>query len=151
MRESKYELTNWKKWKYKINLLKETKEELKDMKKAIPIGSDNMPGGSHTSVIDKMQRIIDECDRYDDVINNYQFIVNRLERAIATLSIEERKVCIIIANNPYNYKTREMEALEKGFSRATFYRILDDVYSKLDDMLLIKTEMTVNDYDREIY
>lgn len=150
MRESKYELTNWKKWKYKINLLKETKEELKDMKKTVPI-SDNMPGGSHTSVIDKMQRIIDECDRYDDVINNYQFIVNRLERAVATLSVEERKVCIIFANNPYNHKAREMEALEKGFSRATFYRILDDVYSKLDDMLLIKTEMTINDYDREIY
>lgn len=151
MRESKYELTNWKKWKYKINLLKEIKEELKDMKKAIPIGSDNMPGGSHISVIDKMQRIIDECDRYDDVISNYQFIVNRLERAIAALSTEERKVCIIFANNPYNHKAREMEALEKGFSRATFYRILDDVYSKLDDLLCIKTEMTINDYDREIY
>lgn len=151
MRESKYELANWKKWKYKINLLKETKEELKDMKKAIPIGSDNMPGGSHISVIDKMQRIIDECDRYDDVISNYQFIVNRLERAIAALSTEERKVCIIFANNPYNHKAREMEALEKGFSRATFYRILDDVYSKLDDLLCIKTEMTINDYDREIY
>lgn len=151
MRESKYELTNWKKWKYKINLLKETKEELKDMKKAIPIGSDNMPGGSHISVIDKMQRIIDECDRYDDVISNYQFIVNRLERSIATLSGEERKVCIIFANNPYNHKAREMEALEKGFSRATFYRILDDVYSKLDDLLCIKFEMTINDYDREIY
>lgn len=151
MRESRYELTNWKKWKHKIKLLEETKEELKDMKRAIPIGSENMPGGNHGSIISKMQNIIDECDRYDDVISNYQFIVNRLERAIATLSTEERKVCIIFANNPYNHKLREMEALEKGFSRATFYRILDDVYSKLDDMLCLKTEMTVNDYDREIY
>ena len=48
--------------------------------------------------------------------------------------------------------------MEKGYSRATFYRILDTVYVKLDELLCVNkekitndTEMTINDYDREIY
>ena len=102
MRESKYELTNWKKWKYISQLLKETKNQLKDMRRAIPIGIDNMPGGSHSSIITKMQNIIEECEQYDTLIDYYDFMINRLERAIATLNKDERKVCIIFSNNPKN-------------------------------------------------
>lgn len=151
MRESKYELINWTKWKRTSQLLKETRNQLKDMRRAIPIGSDNMPGGNHSSVIANMQRVIDECDEYDTLISYYDFMVNRLERAIATLNENERKVCIIFSNNPYNSDAREFDANEKGFSRATFYRIIEDIYDKLDDMLCLNTVMTINDYDKEIY
>ena len=153
MRESKYQLSNWKKWKYKIKLLEETRDELKDMRRAIPIGSEEMPGGSHKSIINKMSRIVELCDEYDILINDYKFLVRRLESAIATLDDDKRKVCIIYSNYPNNSCKREMEALERGLSRATFYRLLDSVYIELDELLEINKSnvMTINDYDREIY
>lgn len=151
MKESKYYLQNWKKWKRTVQLLEETRDELMDMKRAIPIGSDNMPGGNHSSVIAKMQKIIDQCDQYNILISNYNFLINSLERAITVLNEEEKEVCIIFSNNPDNSDVREAIASKRGYSRSVFYRKLDDVYVKLDRLLCLSPIMTIDDYDKEIY
>lgn len=151
MKESKYYLQNWKKWKRTVQLLEETRDELMDMKRAIPIGSDNMPGGNHSSVIAKMQKIIEQCDQYDILISNYNFLINSLERAITVLNEEEKEVCIIFSNNPDNSDLREALASKRGYSRSVFYRKLDDVYIKLNMLLCLSPIMTIDDYDKEIY
>lgn len=144
MNEAKYELKNWKKWKRTVQLLEETRNQLKDMKKGINIDPFSMPGSGHKSTIENMNKIIEECEQYDQLIEYYNFFIERLERAVTELlDKKQREVCLIYANYP-NYKKREFEAMKSGYSAKTFYRILHDSIEELNAVLCpFDSNMTV--------
>ena len=52
MKESKYQVLNWKRWKATAILLKETKKELENTTQAISY-SNELPGGSHKTIYEK--------------------------------------------------------------------------------------------------
>ena len=135
MNEAKYELKNWKKWKRTVQLLEETRDQLKDMKKGINIDLFSMPGSGHKSTIEQMDKIIEQCEQYDQLIEYYNFFINRLEKALTELLDEtQREVCLIYAHNR-DYKKREFEAFKKGYAQKTFYRILNKSADILNDVL----------------
>lgn len=129
MKESKYELKNWKRWKHTLMLLNNTKEHLKNKKNSLVYDD-------HGEIIEKMNTLINESKQYDQIIFYYQLFINRLEHAINDLLNEEEKICILIyANDPDNASKREYNALEKGISRTTYYKILSNACNKLDKVL----------------
>ena len=130
MKESKYELKNWKRWKHTVVLLNNTKEQLQNKKNDLYI--DN----NHNQIVEKINNLIEECKQYDQIIFYYQFFIQRLECAINDLLNEEEKICVLIyANDPDNSSKREYSALEKGISRTTYYKILSNACNKLDKVL----------------
>ena len=130
MKESKYELKNWKRWKHTVVLLNNTKEQLENKKNYLYI--DN----NHNQIVEKINNLIEECKQYDQIIFYYQFFIQRLECAINDLLNEEEKICVLIyANDPDNSSKREYSALEKGISRTTYYKILSNACNKLDKVL----------------
>lgn len=135
--EAKYELKRWTKWKRMIQLLEETRDQLYDMNKAIDYDPKiGLPGTGHDITHEKMLKLISECDQYNLIISEYEFLVNRLEKGITELlTKEQRQVCIIYANHPNNSSAREMAALEHGFSRATYYRLLGESFEILTAFL----------------
>ncbi|WP_455682979.1 hypothetical protein [Thomasclavelia sp.] len=129
MKESKYELKNWKRWKHTLMLLNNTKEHLKNKKNSLVYDD-------HGEIIEKMNTLINESKQYDQIIFYYQLFINRLEHAINDLLNEEEKICVLIyANDPDNASKREYNALEKGISRTTYYKILSNACNKLDKVL----------------
>lgn len=135
MSEAKWELKNWCKWKRTVRLLEETRDQLKDTTQGICINTEEMPGGSHRPVTDKFNKIIEECDKYDEVIKQYNFIIDRLEKALTELlNVEQREVCILYANNRDSNK-REFMAIQVGYPKSTYYRILNESYDILDSFL----------------
>ena len=135
MNEAKYELKNWKKWKRTVQLLEETRDQLKDMKKGINIDPFSMPGSGHKSTIEQMDKIIEQCEQYDQLIEYYNFFINRLEKALTELLDEtQREVCLIYANYK-NFRQKEFEAIKKGYTTPTFYRILNDSCNLLNTVL----------------
>ena len=76
MKESKYELKNWKRWKHTVVLLNNTKEQLENKKNDLYI--DN----NHNQIVEKINNLIEECKQYDQIIFYYQFFIQRLECAI---------------------------------------------------------------------
>lgn len=135
MNEAKYELKNWKKWKRTVQLLEETRDQLKDMKKGINIDPFSMPGSGHKNTIEQMDKIIEQCEQYDQLIEYYNFFINRLEKALIELLDEtQREVCLIYANYAF-YKKREYVALTKGYSKTNFYKILKDSMELLNNVL----------------
>ena len=130
MKESKYELKNWKRWKHTVVLLNNTKEQLENKKNDLYI--DN----NHNQIVEKINNLIEEWKQYDQIIFYYQFFIQRLECAINDLLNEEEKICVLIyANDPDNSSKREYSALEKGISRTTYYKILSNACNKLDKVL----------------
>lgn len=129
MKESKYELKNWKRWKHTLMLLNNTKEQV-EIKKTSLVNDD------HSEIIEKTNNLIEECKQYDEIIFYYQFFIERLEHSINDLLNEEEKICVLIyANDPDNSSKREYNALEKGISRTTYYKILSNACNKLDNVL----------------
>ncbi|MFQ8704852.1 MAG: hypothetical protein ACLR9T_02220 [Thomasclavelia sp.] len=129
MKESKYELKNWKRWKHTLMLLNNTKEQV-EIKKTSLVNDD------HSEIIEKTNNLIEECKQYDEIIFYYQFFIERLEHSINDLLNEEEKNCVLIyANDPDNSSKREYNALEKGISRTTYYKILSNACNKLDKVL----------------
>lgn len=129
MKESKYELKNWKRWKHTLMLLNNTKEHLKNKKNSLVYDD-------HGEIIEKMNTLINESKQYDQIIFYYQLFINRLEHAINDLLNEEEKICVLIyTNDPDNASKREYNALEKGISRTTYYKILSNACNKLDKVL----------------
>lgn len=130
MKESKYELKNWKRWKHTLMLLNNTKEQL-EIKKACLVNDD------HSEIIEKINTLIDESKQYDKIIFYYKFFIERLEKSINDLLNKEEKICVLIyANDPDNASKREYSALEKGISRTAYYKILSNACNKLDKVLL---------------
>lgn len=130
MKESKYELKNWKRWKHTMMLLNNTKEQLENKKEVLYINN------NHSQIVKKINNLIEECKQYDQIIFYYQFFIERLEHAINDLLNEEEKICVLIyANDPDNSSKREYNALEKGISRTTYYKILSNACDKLDKVL----------------
>lgn len=139
MKESKYELKNWKRWKHTLYLLKKTKQELNNKK----IITDNQ----HQDISNRMQALTEKIDQYDLIILNYEFFIERLEDAVNSLLNDEEKICILIyANDPENATKREYKALEKGISRTTYYKTLSDACNKLDKVLSPFNEQDLNNY-----
>jgi uncharacterized protein YifE (UPF0438 family) len=135
MSRAKQDLQDWAGWKRTVSLLQETKALIQNTTLGIRYDTDDMPGGNHQSIHQKMARIIEEVEKYDHVIGQYEFLINRLESGINTLlTKDEKEVVIIYANNQTSEK-REVEALVKGYSRASYYRILDIAIDKLDKVL----------------
>lgn len=142
MQESKYQVANWKKWKATRNLLASTKNELMNNIKAISY-SNELPGGSHRSVIEKYNKLIDDLKIYDEYIRAYDVMIFRIENAITNLlNKEQRKILLIYANHPAkgDYRKREDEALLIGLSRSNYYNKLSDIFNILDDALVIDTK-----------
>ncbi len=139
MKESKYELKNWKRWKHTLYLLKKTKLELNNKK----IIADDQ----HRDISEKMQAIIKEIEQYDSIIFNYEFFIERLEEAVNSLLTNEEKTCVLIyANDPENAAKREYNALEKGISRTAYYKTLSNACNKLDKVLTPFSEQDLNNY-----
>lgn len=135
MSRAKQYLQDWASWKRTVNLLQETKVQLQNTTLGIRYDTDDMPGGNHQSVHQKMARIIAETDKYDHVINQYKFLIDKLETAINTLlTKDERRVVIIYANHQTS-KKREVEALGNGYSRTVYYELLQNAIGKLDKVL----------------
>ena len=142
MKESKYELKNWKRWKHTVVLLNNTKEQLENKKNDLYI--DN----NHNQIVEKINNLIEECKQYDQIIFYYQFFIQRLECAINDLLNEEEKICVLIyANDPDNSSKREYSALEKGISRTTYYKILSNACNKLDKVLAPNVLKNYNSWD----
>ncbi len=144
MKESKYELKNWKRWKHTVVLLNNTKEQLENKKNDLYINMrqeedtfyDLYIDNNHNQIVEKINNLIEECKQYDQIIFYYQFFIQRLECAINDLLNEEEKICVLIyANDPDNSSKREYSALEKGISRTTYYKILSNACNKLDKVL----------------
>lgn len=134
MQESKYQVSNWKKWKATRNLLASTKNELMNDIKAISY-SNELPGGNHRSVIEKYNKLIEDLKIYDDYIRAYDIVINRLEDAITNLLNEEQRIIVLIYANCRDSKKREEESLKKGISRTDFYRKLSEIFNILDEVL----------------
>lgn len=137
MQEAKYQIKNWKKWKATKYLLIQTKNELMNDIKAITY-TDELPGGSHKSIADKYNKLIEDVKVYDDYIKAYGFLIDRLENAIATmLNKDQREAVIIYSNNPWkgDCEKRINEALKAGFSKSSFYDLLNESYNILDSVL----------------
>ncbi|RGG80313.1 hypothetical protein DWW76_12705 [Coprobacillus sp. AF17-11AC] len=147
MQESKYQVINWKKWKDTKRLLEETRDQLKDDRKAITY-SNEMPGTNHLSVIQRYNKILEKTELFDDYIYAYKVVIERLENCIASLlNQEQRKAVIIYANNPGKGEsgTREQEALKQGFSRAKFYELINQSFNILDAVLDLKPMQKMED------
>lgn len=130
MKESRYELKNWKRWKHTLILLNNTKEHLENEKKSLCRNND------HLQIIEKINNLIDEIKEYEQIIFYYHFFIERLESAINNLLNQEEKTCVLIyANEPDNAAKREYAALEKGISRTTYYKLLNSASNKLDKVL----------------
>lgn len=143
MQESKFQVMNWKKWKATSLLLKNTKEELQNNIKAISYDN-SLPGGPHKTIFEKYNKLIDMLEKYDQHIEMYDTMVNNLENSITSLLNEDqRKVIIIYANYPNKGQSdeREKEALEKGYSRANFYRIANESFEILDSVLKLNSDV----------
>ncbi len=138
MKESKYQVLNWKRWKATGILLKETKKELENTTQAISY-SNELPGGSHKTIYEKYNKLIENLDKYDEHIKMYDTVVDFLEESITKLLNEkQREVIIIYSNYPNNSIERINEAVKKGYSQATFYRIADEAFDILDEVLALK-------------
>lgn len=138
MKESKYQVLNWKRWKATAILLKETKKELENTTQAISY-SNELPGGSHKTIYEKYNKLIENLDKYDEHIKMYDTVVDFLEESITKLLNEkQREVIIIYSNYPNNSTERINEAVKKGYSQATFYRIADEAFDILDEVLALK-------------
>lgn len=137
MNEAKWELNNLNKWKKTVKLLEETKDDLRDMRVAIVIDPNSLPGGSaHETVFNKMNRIVEQCANYDVIIKNYNFMINRIEKAMdELLNVEQKEVCYIYANYSESIE-RESVASKKGYTRASYYRILNKSLEILNEALL---------------
>lgn len=143
MQESKFQVMNWKKWKATSLLLKNTKEELQNNIKAISYDN-SLPRGPHKTIFEKYNKLIDMLEKYDAHIKMYDTMINQLENCITTLLNEDqRKVIIIYANYPNKGQSdeREKEALEKGYSRANFYRIANESFEILDSVLKLNSDV----------
>ena len=69
----------------------------------------------------------------------YDTVVDFLEESITKLLNEkQREVIIIYSNYPNNSIERINEAVKKGYSQATFYRIADEAFDILDEVLALK-------------
>ena len=138
MKESKYQVLNWKRWKATAILLKETKKELENTTQAISY-SNELPGGSHKTIYEKYNKLIENLDKYDEHIKMYDTVIDFLEESITKLLNEkQREVIIIYSNYPNNSIERINEAVKKGYSQATFYRIADEAFDILDEVLALK-------------
>lgn len=147
MQESKYQVISWKKWKDTKRLLEETRNQLKDDRKAITY-SNEMPGTNHLSVIQRYNKILEKTELFDDYIYAYKVVIERLENCIASLlNQEQRKAVIIYANNPGKGESgiREQEALKQGFSRAKFYELINQSFNILDAVLDLKPMQKMDD------
>lgn len=145
MQESKYQVKHWKKWKATSFLLKQTKKELANNIKAISYDN-SLPGGNHKTIFDKYNKLIEQLAEYDKHIEMYDTVVNFLENAIAELlNDEQREVIIIYANFPNKGDSdkRENKALEKGYSRAYYYRVLNEAFDILDSVLIISNRKDI--------
>lgn len=139
MKESKYELKNWKRWKHTLYLLKKTREELNDKKIIID--------DEHQEINKMMQDIVSKIEHYDLIIYNYEFFIKRLEEAINKILTNEEKTCVLIyANEPDNAAKREYTALEKGISRTVYYKTLSNACNKLDKVLAPFNDQDLNNY-----
>ena len=131
MKESKYQVLNWKRWKATAILLKETKKELENTTQAISY-SNELPGGSHKTIYEKYNKLIENLDKYDTVVDFLEESITKL------LNEKQREVIIIYSNYPNNSIERINEAVKKGYSQATFYRIADEAFDILDEVLALK-------------
>lgn len=137
MQESKFQVINWKRWKATKKLLEETRDELRDDRKAISY-SIEMPGTGHKSIVQRYNKLIEDIDVYDELICAYNLFIERLEKCIASLLNQEQRIAIIIyANNPNKGESiiREQEALKQGFSRTKFYELINQSFTILDTVL----------------
>lgn len=108
MKESKYELKNWKRWKHTLYLLKKTREELNDKKIIID--------DEHQEINKMMQDIVSKIEHYDLIIYNYEFFIKRLEEAINKILTNEEKTCVLIyANEPDNAAKENIQLWKKEF------------------------------------
>ena len=98
MKESKYQVLNWKRWKATGILLKETKKELENTTQAISY-SNELPGGSHKTIYEKYNKLIENLDKYDEHIKMYDTVVDFLEESITKLLNEKQREVIIIYSN----------------------------------------------------
>ena len=139
MKESKYELKNWKRWKHTLYLLKKTREGLNGKKIIID--------DEHQEINKMMQDIVSKIEHYDLIIYNYEFFIKRLEEAIDKILTNEEKTCVLIyANDPDNAAKREYTALEKGISRTVYYKTLSSACNKLDKVLAPFNDQDLNNY-----
>ncbi len=142
MKESKYQVLNWKKWKAIAILLKETKRDLENTTQAISY-SNELPGSSHKTIFEKYNKLIENIEEYDKHIKMYDTVVNHLENSIRKLLNEkQREVITIYANYPNkgDSNKRTKEAAKKGYSQATFYRIADEAFDILDEVLTLNSK-----------
>ena len=136
MRESKYQVINWKRWKYTSELLKETKEDLQKNIKAVSY-SNELPGENHKTMFQKYNKLIEQLEVYDQHIMMYDTVIKHLENSIATLLDKKQREVIIIYSNYRDSHDRIEEALKKGYSQATFFRIANEAFDILDTVLSI--------------
>lgn len=131
IREARSELKQWRQWKRTIQLLEETKEEIMDTRKSTTYNSSiSLPGGSHYSIHEKMQKIIETVQQYDVVISEYKFLVNRLEKTIQTLLTSEEKAVVLIFTNEEDY-------MDYGYSKSAYYRLLNNALMKIGAVLVV--------------
>lgn len=140
MKESKFQILHWKKWKATSYLLKKTKKDLENTTQAISYSSE-LPGGSHSTIFEKYNKLIENKKIYDKHIQMYDTVIDFLEKAIAELlNKKQKEVIMIYANYPRSNSDRLNEASKLGYSQATFYRIADESFDILDTVLDPKKE-----------
>ena len=89
--------------------------------------------------VEKYNKLIENLDKYDEHIKMYDTVVDFLEESITKLlNKKQREVIIIYSNYPNNSIERINEAVKKGYSQATFYRIAEEAFDILDEVLALK-------------
>lgn len=136
MKESKFELKNWKRWKHTLVLLEKSKQEISSLTNITHSDDKSSIALKHQVIQKRKKQLIDELEVYEMLIHDYKFFISRLENAINELLNEDEHVVVMIyANDPDNALAREYNALEQGISRTTYYKLLNSACNKLDKVL----------------
>ena len=84
---------------------------------------------------EKYNKLIENLDKYDEHIKMYDTVIDFLEESITKLLNEKQREVIIIYSN---YPNNSIERINEGYSQATFYRIADEAFDILDEVLALK-------------
>ena len=119
-----FKISKLKDGKRMSKFLKETKEQLLDKRKAISY-SPEIPG-CHSTIFQEYNKLLEKTEDYDKCIEVYDTYIYILEKAINDLLDERHKEIIDIYRNNTSDKLRISKAMQKGYSQANFYKLLNE-------------------------
>ena len=82
--------------------------------------------GYHSTIFQEYNKLLEKTEDYDKCIEVYDTYIYILEKAINDLLDERHKEIIDIYRNNTSDKLRISKAMQKGYSQANFYKLLNE-------------------------